>query len=503
MMKQSEYKQKMDKIKLGGFVEYKNMAFSMGATIILTMIFLFVSYDFIEGKLSKGMFIVGCLYLFMSLYMYVVLRRIKREILETDNISDATRHLGWPMILFVLTGNFFGAIGGMYLIAKNKCIEYQLSVYMIVNLIMVMLVSAVNIFKPAIPYYFDLGMGLLAVLLVFYVFVAVMLAKHADEHNIDPKLKKLLIPLVLSAVTGNLFALVLAVTMYKRLYQKNKELSIEWIDIMRRLFRNYMAVVGMFIIIFLVSISLCSYLTFDYAVSVDNNYSALYLSPSLAYPFGTDNFGRCIFSRIVFGARISLTVGIAAIVIPLLVGGTLGAFAGYYGKTVDNIIMRLLDTLYAIPSILLSIAIIASFGASTISLIMAISIAGIPVYARLVRGTVLGIANSEYVEAAKACGATNAIIIFKHIVPNSLAPLIVRSTLEIGTAVLSTSTLSYLGIGIPSHIPEWGNVLRVGSTYLEEHPYMAIFPGLAIILIVLAFNFFGDGLRDALDPKMK
>ena len=124
-------------------------------------------------------------------------------------------------------------------------------------------------------------------------------------------------------------------------------------------------------------------------------------------------------------------------------------------------------------------------------------------YARLVRATVLGIANSEYVEAAKACGATNRIIIFKHIVPNSLAPLIVRSTLEIGTAVLSTSTLSYLGIGIPAHIPEWGNVLRAGSTYLEEHPYMAIFPGLAIILIVLAFNFFGDGLRDALDPKMK
>ncbi|WP_302327172.1 ABC transporter permease [Enterocloster lavalensis] len=502
-MKLTEYQQKMNRIKLGGFVEHKNMAFSMGATMILCLIFMLASYDFIEGKVNTIMLTVACLYLIMSLYMYVVLQKIKKDIVTKGTISNGTRRLGWPMTLFVLTGNFFGTIGGMYLLSKKKCIEYQLAVYMVANLLMVMLVSTINIFKPAIPYYFDLGMGLLAVVLVFYIFVAVMLSKHADEHNIDPRLKKLLIPLALSVVTGNLFALILVITMYKRLYQKNKEISIEWIDIMRRLFRNYMSVIGMFIVIFLVSISICSYLTFDYAVSVENNYSALFQPPSLAYPFGTDNFGRCIFSRIVFGARISLSVGMAAIVIPLLVGGTLGSIAGYYGKAVDNVIMRALDTLYAIPSILLAIAIIASFGASTISLIMAISIAGIPVYARLVRATVLGIANSEYVEAAKACGATNRIIIFKHIVPNSLAPLIVRSTLEIGTAVLSTSTLSYLGIGIPAHIPEWGNVLRAGSTYLEEHPYMAIFPGLAIILIVLAFNFFGDGLRDALDPKMK
>ena len=502
-MKVTEYQQKMNKIKLGGFVEYKTISFSMGATIILTMVLLLTSYDFIDKTVNTGMLIVGCLYLLMSLYMYMVYRKIKHDILTKGEISRGTRHMGIPMVAFVLTGNFFGTIGGMYLITKNKCIEYQLSVFMIANLAMVMLVSALNMFKPLIPYYFDLGMILLTLVQAFYVFVSVMLVKHVDEHNIDPKMKWFLVPLLLTVVTGNLFALVLVITMFKRLNQKNKEISIEWIDIMRRLFRNYMAVIGMFIVSFLVSISICSHLTFDYAVSIDNNYDALFMAPCLAYPFGTDNFGRCIFSRIVFGARISLSVGIAAIVIPLLVGGTMGAIAGYYGKAVDNVIMRALDTLYAIPSILLAIAIIASFGASTISLIMAVSIAGIPAYARLVRGTVLGIANSEFVEAARACGATNRIIIFKHIIPNSLAPVIVRSTLEIGTAVISTSTLSYLGIGIPSHIPEWGNVLRVGSTYLEEHSYMAIFPGLAIILIVLAFNFFGDGLRDALDPKMK
>ena len=502
-MKVTEYQQKMNKIKLGGFTEYKTIAFSMGATMILTLIFLLASYDFITKTVKTGMMTAASLYLLMSLYMYIVYRKIKNDVLKKGEISRGTRGMGIPMIAFVLTGNFFGAIAGMYLITKKKSIEYQLSVFMIANLAMVMLVSALNTFKPLIPYYFDLGMILLAIVQIFYIFVAVLLVRHVDDHNINPKLKWILLPLLLTVVTGNLFALVLVVTMYKRLTQKNKEISIEWIDIMRRLFRNYMAVIGMFIVSFLISISICSYLTFDYAVSVDNNYDALFMTPCLAYPFGTDNFGRCIFSRIVFGARISLSVGIAAIVIPLLVGGTMGAIAGYYGKAVDNVIMRALDTLYAIPSILLAIAIIASFGASTISLIMAVSIAGIPAYARLIRGTVLGLANSEFVEAARACGATNRIIIFKHIIPNSLAPVIVRSTLEIGTAVISTSTLSYLGIGIPSHIPEWGNVLRVGSTYLEEHSYMAIFPGLAIILIVLAFNFFGDGLRDALDPKMK
>ena len=151
----------------------------------------------------------------------------------------------------------------------------------------------------------------------------------------------------------------------------------------------------------------------------------------------------------------------------------------------------------------MAIAIIAAFGVSTTNLILALSIGGIPSYARTVRATVMGLANQEFVEAARACGAKDGTIIFKHIIPNSLAPVIVRATLGIGSAVLSTSSLSYLGIGVEPHVPEWGNILKAGSTYLETNPYIAIFPGLAIILIVLAFNYFGDGLRDALDPKLK
>ena len=155
------------------------------------------------------------------------------------------------------------------------------------------------------------------------------------------------------------------------------------------------------------------------------------------------------------------------------------------------------------PDMLLAIAIIAAFGANTVNLILALSIGSVAVYARTVRATVLGLANAEFVEAARSCGARDWNIIFRHIIPNSLAPIIVRSTMGIGTAVLSTSSLSYLGLGVEPHIPEWGNILKIGSQYLETNPYLAIFPGLAIILLVLAFNFFGDGLRDALDPKLK
>jgi peptide/nickel transport system permease protein len=194
-------------------------------------------------------------------------------------------------------------------------------------------------------------------------------------------------------------------------------------------------------------------------------------------------------------------VGVVSTAIPLVVGGILGAISGYYGRHTDNIIMRFLDMLYAIPGILLAIAIIAAFGANTVNLIVALSAGAIPTYARTMRANVLQVSTHEFVEAARALGAGNLSIIFKHIVPNALAPMIVKSTLTIGSAVISTSSLSFLGLGVEPHIPEWGNILKLGSTYLESHPYLAVYPGLAIMLLVLSFNFLGDGLRDALDPK--
>ena len=302
---------------------------------------------------------------------------------------------------------------------------------------------------------------------------------------------------------GNVFAFMLGLIAIGKYRNKNEEVSVEWIDVIKRLFRNYTAVIGMFLVVFFITISIGSNLTFEYSVAVENNFMTRLAEPSLAYPFGCDDYGRCVFTRIVFGASISLIIGIISTIVPSIFGGILGAVSGYYGGKRDNAIMRVMDILNAVPSILLAIAIIAAFGVSTVNLILALSVSSIPAYARTVRAQVLGISNQEFVEAAKACGAKNGTIIFKHIIPNSLAPIIVQATMGIGSAVLSTSSLSYLGIGVEPHIPEWGNVLKAGSTFLETNPYIAIYPGLAIIIIVLAFNFFGDGLRDALDPKLK
>lgn len=307
--------------------------------------------------------------------------------------------------------------------------------------------------------------------------------------------------LLIASLTGNLFATLLGYSLIQKARKANPSTIEKWQNILGKISRNTMAVFGLFFIVFMFSLSVTSSWTFDYDFAIENNYGALLQTPSLEYPLGTDNYGRDLFSRIVFGAQISLIVGLFSTIIPALIGGTLGALSGYYGRATDNIIMRSLDILYAIPGIFLAIAIIAAFGANTINLIIALSVGAIPTYARTMRANVMQLSNFEFVESARAIGASDAAIIFKHIVPNSLAPMIVKATLTIGGAVISTSSLSFLGLGIEPHIPEWGNILKVGSTYLETHSYVAIFPGLCIMLLVLSFNFLGDGLRDALDPK--
>jgi peptide/nickel transport system permease protein len=325
--------------------------------------------------------------------------------------------------------------------------------------------------------------------------------RWSKEREEDKKLLPFAVLLIASSVSGNIFALVMGLIIISKVRNKGK--SVEWVDIVRRLFRNNMSMLGLFVVSFLLSVSICSYFTFDYNLAVVNNYQMMLARPSLQFPFGTDEFGRCVFTRIIFGARISLVVGVVSTGIPIVVGGLLGAVAGHYGNRADNVIMRFLDILYAVPGILLAIAIIAAFGANTMNLIIALSVGGIPMYARTMRASVMSVSHNEFIEAAKAGGQRRYQIVMKHIIPNSMAPIIVRATLGIGSAVLSTSALSFLGLGVEPHIPEWGNVLRTGSRYLELHPHLAIYPGLAIVLIVLAFNYFGDGLRDALDPKLK
>ena len=483
--------------------EHRVMSIATGATAILLLIFACNTYDLFE-KTTKGFFVVlSAVYAVQLVYMALVSRRLKKELMEAGHASRLTQLLGLPMLLFIVTGNFFAFAAGGILLKRDPNIEYQLCVYMVMTNVAVALVSCINLFKPYVAGTFFLGMGLLAALTVFYLLATWLVARFVTQKEIHKGMVWLSIPLALSGISGNLFALALALILFRRCRQENKDVSIKWVDIVRRLFKNQMAVVGAFIVVFLVALSVWSSLTFEDYVIFDNDYSVLLVEPCLQYPFGTDEFGRCVFSRIIYGARISLLIGIASITYPIFIGGSLGAIAGYYGGKLDDVIMRVMDVLYAIPGVLLSMVIIASFGATVPNLIIALGVGRIASYARVTRAQVLNMANAEFVEAAKACGAGDGVIIFKHIALNSLAPIIVNATIGIGGVVLSTSSLSYLGIGIPSYIPEWGNVLRAGSTYLETKPYLAIFPGLAIIVLVLAFNFFGDGVRDALDPKLK
>lgn len=496
---ESLYIKKVNKRKLSGSLEFTTSRLSWQVTLAFTLYFAYMA--------TKGSAIWAAaagIYGLGFLIQYYITKRIIKEVTNgVGEISSTTRKMGWLLLPYILIGDFFMFSAGCMLVKKEKNIEYQLSIYSLQVTIFILIVSALNLFKDEQADTFWLGMGLYALYAVLNVIIIMAVNKYTFSKKPDKKFMPFAVICVLGLALGNVFSFLLGIIAIGKYRNKNEEISVNWIDVIRRLFKNYMAVVGMFVVIFLLSVSIASSLTFDYNVATSNNFAARLASPSLMYPFGCDEYGRCVFTRIIFGARISLIVGIVSTLAPIVAGGLLGALAGYYGGKTENIIMRALDVLNAVPSILLAIAIIAAFGTSTMNLILALSIGGIPGYARTVRAQVMGVANQEFVEAAKACGAKDATIILRHIIPNSLAPVIVRATMGIGSAVLSTSSFSYLGIGVPAHIPEWGNVLKAGSQFLESNPYIAIFPGLAIIIIVLAFNYFGDGLRDALDPKLK
>jgi len=221
------------------------------------------------------------------------------------------------------------------------------------------------------------------------------------------------------------------------------------------------------------------------------------------YILGADNFGRDILGRIVHGARVSMIIGFTTIAFAVLVGGGLGAIAGYYGGSIETVIMRGTDILLAIPNILFALAIVAALGPSFQNLLLAIGVTSIPVYVRLVQAQVLTVKGQEFVEAARALGARDFRIIVFHIVPNCMAPVIVQATLGIAQSILSATALSFLGLGIQPPAPEWGNMLSDARSYITSAPHTLIFPGLAVMTVILAYNLVGDGLRDALDPKLK
>ncbi|MET3682706.1 peptide/nickel transport system permease protein [Alkalibacillus flavidus] len=273
-------------------------------------------------------------------------------------------------------------------------------------------------------------------------------------------------------------------------------------DFYRRLKKNVPALIGFYTILFLVIFAFVG----PWILQTDPTETDVinkFAGPSAEHWFGTDHLGRDIFTRIVHGMKLTLGIGFASVFMGAAMGIPIGIIAGYYGGKIDAVIMRLIDILLAFPGILLALAIVSILGGNLINVTIAVAIYAVPGFARIIRGSTLAAKNLEYVDAIKALGAGDGRIIFKHILPNVLSPVIVNATLYIATAILTAAGLSFLGMGAQPPRPEWGAMLNDGRSYMRNAGHIAFFPGMAIVIVVLAFNIFGDGLRDALDPKMK
>ena len=275
-------------------------------------------------------------------------------------------------------------------------------------------------------------------------------------------------------------------------------------EIWRRFKKNKAAMLGLGIFSVMVLLAvfadvICDYDTQVIAQDVANRLKA----PSPDHWFGTDAYGRDIFARVVHGARISIIIGLAATVGSVCISGILGSIAGYYGGRIDNAIMRVLDTFLAIPGELLAMAIVASLGPSMTNLLIAVTIARIPPFTRVIRSSILTVIDQDNIESAIASGARDSYIIVKHILPNAMGPIIIQATMGVGRMILTAAGMSFIGMGVQPPLPEWGSMLAEGRDFMRYSPYITLFPGLAIILTSLALNLLGDGLRDALDPKLK
>ncbi|MCC6169934.1 MAG: ABC transporter permease [Caldilineaceae bacterium] len=274
-------------------------------------------------------------------------------------------------------------------------------------------------------------------------------------------------------------------------------------DALRRLVSGWNGRVGLAIITITVLIGILAPIVDPYDPTTDSDLANARLEPSWEHPFGTDRLGRDMFRRVIHGTRISLMIGFVVVFVSGTVGTVLGLIAGYFGKTADTVIMRLMDVLLAFPAILLAIAIVAVRGPGLFNTILAVAIVGIPGYARVVRSMVLSLRERDYVDAARMIGVSNSRIMFGHILPNSLSPLIVQATLGVGGAILFAAALGFLGLGVQPPRPEWGAMISDGIPFLRQSPYLVFYPGIAIMITVLGFNLLGDGLRDALDPQLR
>ena len=274
------------------------------------------------------------------------------------------------------------------------------------------------------------------------------------------------------------------------------------LEFIRRFSMNKLAVVGIIVIIAIILIAILAPVIapYDYAIQ---DYNATLVSPNSTHLLGTDNLGRDVLSRLIFGAQTSLFIAFFSTILAAAIGITLGSIAGYYGGAIDNVLMRFLDIYQSIPVIILSIALATALGPGTINTVLALAITVCPLFARMMRASIMTVRKNEYIEAAHAVNASHFKIIMRHIIPNAFSPLIINITMSFGSSMLVAATLSFIGLGAQPPSPEWGAMLNIAKDYISDYPYLITFPGLCIMISVLSFNLIGDGLRDALDPRMK
>lgn len=287
----------------------------------------------------------------------------------------------------------------------------------------------------------------------------------------------------------------------KRVATKKKS---QLMSIWHRFKKNKLALFGLVVFAVMLFIAIFADFIVDYERdAITQHMASRFMAPGGDHIFGTDGFGRDLFARIIFGARISIFVGVVTIALALAVGAVIGASAGYYGGKIDETLMRIMDVFLAIPQMILAIAIVAALGTGMVNILIALTVAQVPKFARIVRACILTVKTQDFIEAAKACGTSDSRIIAKHILPNAIGPIVVQATLNVATTILVIAALSFVGLGIQPPTPEWGSMMADAKSQMRYHEYLIIIPGLFIALTVMALNLMGDGLRDALDPRLK
>ncbi|MCI8578931.1 MAG: ABC transporter permease [Lachnospiraceae bacterium] len=289
----------------------------------------------------------------------------------------------------------------------------------------------------------------------------------------------------------------------KSRYNASRKKS-QWKTIWIRFKKNKLALAGLAVFLLMAVTVLSADLWLDFESGALNmDLANAYQAPSAAHLFGTDQYGRDYFTRVIYGGRISMFVGIATVAVSLTFGGLIGATAAYYGGKVDDILMRCMDVLMAIPSTLLAITIISALGSSMFNMIVAMGVSQVARMARIVRSAVMGVKGQEYIEACRACGTSDARIILRHIFPNAMGPVLVQVTQTVARSVITVASLSFVGLGVSEPTPEWGSMLSFAKTQMRYYPYLSLFPGFAVVMSVMSLTLAGDGLRDAMDPRLR